>query len=86
MSDGENIRFHGEGDQEPGVESGDVVVVLDEEEHDVFKRRQTDLIMKINIELVESLCGFRRGITTLDKRTLVIHTIPGYISNIVVLD
>ncbi|KAL5019610.1 hypothetical protein ScPMuIL_002502 [Solemya velum] len=77
MKDGENIRFHGEGDQEPGIEPGDVLITLDEKEHSVFRRHDRDLIMPMQIELVEALCGFHRTITTLDRRTLVISTIPG---------
>ena len=77
MKDGENIRFSGEGDQEPGIEPGDVVIVLDEKAHEVFVRNGTDLTMKMEIELVEALCGFRRTIETLDKRTLVISSHPG---------
>jgi DnaJ family protein A protein 1 len=77
MKDGENIRFAGEGDQEPGLEAGDIVIVLDEKSHDVYKRRDLDLVMTMQLDLVESLCGFHRTVTTLDKRTLVITTIPG---------
>jgi DnaJ-class molecular chaperone len=36
-----------------------------------------DLIMKMDISLRESLCGFKKTIETLDDRTLVIQTIPG---------
>ncbi|XP_022306993.2 dnaJ homolog subfamily A member 1-like [Crassostrea virginica] len=79
MKDGENIRFTGEGDQEPGVEPGDIVIVLDEKPHDVFKRRDLDLVMTLELDLVEALCGFQRTITTLDKRTLIISTMPGEI-------
>jgi len=28
----------GEGDQEPGLEPGDIIIVLDEKEHGTFKR------------------------------------------------
>jgi len=53
------------------------VIVLDEKEHAVFRRRGADLIIKMELALVEALCGFQRGIQTLDDRTLVISTIPG---------
>jgi len=33
--------------------------------------------MRMNIELVEALCGFQRVIKTLDDRDLVITAIPG---------
>ena len=39
MKDGQQIRFSGEGDQEPGLEPGDIIIVLDENEHTAFKRK-----------------------------------------------
>jgi DnaJ-class molecular chaperone len=77
MKDQQQIRFAQEGDQQPDIEPGDVVVVLDEQEHDVFKRRKTDLFMDMQIGLAEAVCGMHRSITTLDNRVLVISTLPG---------
>ncbi|XP_041852221.1 dnaJ homolog subfamily A member 4 [Melanotaenia boesemani] len=77
MKDGQKITFHGEGDQEPGSEPGDVIIVLDQKEHPVFKREDDNLIMKMNIKLVEALCGFKKTIETLDNRTLIISSQPG---------
>lgn len=37
MVDGQKITFGGEGDQEPGLEPGDIIIVLDEKEHDLYK-------------------------------------------------
>lgn len=77
MKDGENIRFGGEGDQEPGLEAGDIIIVLDEKDHERFKRQDIDLVTDMEIELVEALCGFQKTIKTLDNRTLVITSLPG---------
>lgn len=77
MKDNQQIRFSGEGDQEPELEPGDIVIVLDEQEHERFRRRGHDLIMKMQLELVEALCGFQKTIKTLDGRTLVITNLPG---------
>lgn len=77
MDDGKKITFNGEGDQEPGLEPGDIIVVLDEKEHPTFKRDKTDLHMKMTISLTESLCGFQKAIKTLDNRQLVITSLPG---------
>ena len=33
--------------------------------------------MKFNINITEALCGFKKAVTTLDDRTLIIQTIPG---------
>lgn len=38
MRDGQKIVFHGEGDQEPGIEPGDIIIVLDQREHPHFTR------------------------------------------------
>merc|ERR1711936_173664 len=77
MADGQKVTFSGEGDQEPGLEPGDIIIVLDEKEHPSFKRSGTDLIMKFNINITEALCGFKKAVTTLDDRTLIIQTVPG---------
>jgi len=77
MEDGKKITFNGEGDQEPGLEPGDIVVVLDEKENSTFKRDKTDLHMKLQLTLTESLCGFQRVIKTLDNRQLIVASLPG---------
>jgi len=77
MKDGEKITFEGEGDQAPEIQPGDIIVVLDEQEHSVFKRKGSNLHMKMDIELTEALCGFRRNIETLDKRNLLVTSEPG---------
>ncbi|KAK0055780.1 dnaJ subfamily A member 1 [Biomphalaria pfeifferi] len=77
MRDNQQIRFSGEGDQEPNLEPGDIVIVLDEQEHERFRRRGNDLIMTMQLELVEALCGFQKTVQTLDGRTLVITNLPG---------
>lgn len=80
MVDGQKITFSGEGDQEPGQSPSDIVIVLDEKEHPRFKRSGHDLILRMQIELVESLCGFQKVITTLDDRNLLITAIPGEVT------
>lgn len=77
MKDGQRITFHGEGDQEPGLEAGDVIIVLDQQDHHCFRRQEDNLIMKMDIELVEALCGCKKTIQTMDNRTLVITSRQG---------
>lgn len=79
MQDNQPIRFSGEGDQEPGYETGDIVVVLDELKHERFERRKNDLVITIQLELVEALCGFTKIIPTLDSppRLLAVRSRPG---------
>uniref|UniRef100_A0A3B3BMQ6 DnaJ heat shock protein family (Hsp40) member A1 n=1 Tax=Oryzias melastigma TaxID=30732 RepID=A0A3B3BMQ6_ORYME len=77
MKDGQKIVFHGEGDQEPGLEPGDIIIVLDLREHSLFTRKGNDLVMSMELQLVEALCGFKRPVQTLDNRTLLVTSHPG---------
>lgn len=77
MKDGQQIRFCGEADQQPGILPGDIIVVLEEQRHLVFKRHGHDLFTNLEVELVEALCGFQKTITTLDQRALLITSLPG---------
>ncbi|MCP9264125.1 DnaJ-like subfamily A member 4 [Dirofilaria immitis] len=77
MKDGQKIVFSGQGDQEVGITSGDVVIILDEQPHDAFVRKGHNLVMQVDLELIEALCGFTRSISTLDARYLVFSTFPG---------
>jgi len=79
MMDGEKITFRGEGDQQPGVETGDVVIVVQQLPHEQFTRKGDNLMMKLNIGLTEALCGFKIPIKHLDGRELIISNPQGKI-------
>lgn len=80
MDDGQKITFANEGNQEPGLEAGDIIIVVEEKEHELFKRSGVDLIMRQELTLTESLCGFQKVIKTLDNRNLLITAIPGEVT------
>merc|ERR1711872_126455 len=82
MEDGQKVTFSGEGDQEPGLEPGDIIIVLDEKAHTLFKRNGSDLVMKMDISLTEALTGMKKTIKTLDDRTLVIQTWAGDVKQV----
>ncbi|XP_050070180.1 dnaJ homolog subfamily A member 4-like [Anopheles maculipalpis] len=77
MVDEQRIILKGEGDQEPDHQPGDIVLVLEEKPHPVFKRNGHDLIAQIQLQISEALCGFQKVIKTLDGRDLVIQSYPG---------
>lgn len=77
MRDDQRIVFRGEGDQMPGVEPGNVIIVLQEKPHANFKRDGPDLFLQKTITLTEALCGFQSVVTQLDGRSLVITHLPG---------
>jgi DnaJ family protein A protein 2 len=74
MSHRQTIRFAGEADQTPELLPGDVIIVLEQQEHKLFKRKGNDLIMEKNISLVEALTGCEFVINQLDGRKLLFKT------------
>ncbi len=68
---------HGEGDEVPGAEAGDVIVILAEKKHKLFKRKGADLFMDKEITLIEALTGLDFVLTHLDGRKVRIQNKPG---------
>lgn len=71
------VVFREKAHEHPGMDTGDFVVVLQEQAHPLFKRRGADLFIERKISLVEALCGFDFDLTHLDGRKLLIKTSPG---------
>lgn len=72
MHHGDKITLAGEGDQIPKALPGDIVVHLMLRHHTMFRRRQDDLEVDLNISLVEALTGFERALPHLDGRNVSI--------------
>jgi len=77
MKHGQKVVFTGEADQAPDILAGDVVLVLQQIEHAVFKRDGDDLYINKTIKLVEALCGFKFIVTHLDGRSLLVSSQAG---------
>uniref|UniRef100_A0A1I8BSU8 CR-type domain-containing protein n=1 Tax=Meloidogyne hapla TaxID=6305 RepID=A0A1I8BSU8_MELHA len=76
MRENQKIVFYGEGDQEPGIEPGDVVLVIKTKPHDVFDRKNDDLFIKKNVTLKQALCGFTSTIKHLNGKDILVNTLP----------
>ncbi|OMJ72684.1 hypothetical protein SteCoe_28818 [Stentor coeruleus] len=63
--------FYGESDEEPEMRPGDFIVIIIEEEHPVFKRKNADLAMEYTISLKEALTGYKIKIDHLDGVKIV---------------
>ena len=74
---GEKYVKHGEGDEIPEAEAGDVIVVIAEKKHKTFKRKGADLEMDKEITLFEALTGLDFVLTHLDGRKIRIRNTPG---------
>uniref|UniRef100_A0A915BV36 Chaperone DnaJ C-terminal domain-containing protein n=1 Tax=Parascaris univalens TaxID=6257 RepID=A0A915BV36_PARUN len=77
MRHNQKVTFRGEADQQPGMEPGDVIIVLQCKEHELFERQGDNLVMQKKISLNEALCGFQMVIKHLDGRELVINSPMG---------
>jgi len=74
---GAQFTIHGEGDQVPDVEAGDVVVVVRIKPHKTFQRKGADLLIEKEITLLEALTGVDFVLTHLDGREVRIKNKPG---------
>jgi DnaJ-class molecular chaperone len=74
---GKKIKFDGEGNEEPGITSGDLIIVIEEKRHPLFTRKGKDLVINKTLSLSEALLGFSFKIATLDNRLLSIKSTQG---------
>merc|ERR1740138_98771 len=77
--DQHKVTFREMADEHPDADAGDVVFVVKQQEHALFKRKGADLFLEKKISLVEALCGFEIELNHLDDRKLLIKTSPGEI-------
>ncbi|EFJ27870.1 hypothetical protein SELMODRAFT_231730 [Selaginella moellendorffii] len=79
---GTKITFPEKGNEQPNLIPADIVFVIDEKPHDVFKRDGNDLVMTQKVSLADALTGTTITVNTLDGRTLTIPIndiiSPGY--------
>jgi len=76
MKPDQKITFRGESDQAPGMEPGDIVFVLKQKPHSVFRRDGADLYIEKSIPLIEALTGTTFKVVHLDKRELIVKSKP----------
>ncbi|KAF9606266.1 hypothetical protein IFM89_024087 [Coptis chinensis] len=69
---GTKITFPEKGNREHGVVPGDLVFVIDEKPHGVYRRDGNDLVMNQRISLVHALTGQTLNLTSLDGRNVTI--------------
>ncbi|KAL1357246.1 hypothetical protein HN51_009194 [Arachis hypogaea] len=69
---GTKVTFPEKGNQEPGVIPADLVFVIDEKPHILYRRDGNDLVIHQEISLLEALTGKTLDLTTLDGRSLMI--------------
>lgn len=69
---GTKITFPEKGNQVPGNTAGDLIFIVEEKPHAIFKRNGNDLVVHQRILLVEALTGKTLDLMTLDGRILTV--------------
>lgn len=77
MIHNQKITFRGMADEKPQMEAGDVNFIIQEKEHETFKRKAADLLITKTLSINEALCGFEWVVKHLDGREIVIKSKPG---------
>ena len=72
FGNGLKMQLEGKGNQLNGAKS-DLIVIINELEHPVYKRRGNDLVIEVELKLYQALFGFDKVITHLDGRKLHLH-------------
>jgi len=78
-NDGAQIKFPYASEQKPGQVPGDIIVVLKQQRHALFERRDSNLHMTMKISLKEALTGFVKRVAHLDGRQVAVRSEPGQI-------
>ncbi|KAK2966662.1 hypothetical protein RJ640_002360 [Escallonia rubra] len=79
---GTKITFEGKGDEKPGTLPADIIFMIDEKRHPMFKRQGDDLELGVEVPLIQALTGCTISVPLLggEKMTLSLDDIiyPGY--------
>jgi DnaJ-class molecular chaperone len=70
---GTKITFDGEGDIRPGFEPQDIVFVIREQSHPLFKREGDNIICEETISLKNALCGFTLNKIGIDGKQITLN-------------
>lgn len=62
FQNGQKIVLHGRGQDMPGLKRGDLVFVINQQHHPIYRREGDDLYRNLDITLKEALLGFKQDI------------------------
>ena len=75
MCNGEQILLKGLGNFNiHTMKNDDLIFVINEQEHDVFRREKNDLLIGLDITLLDSLVGFKFEFSHLDGKKFIIES------------
>tara|TARA_Y100000389_G_scaffold65607_1_gene61709 strand:- start:554 stop:1177 length:624 start_codon:yes stop_codon:yes gene_type:complete len=75
LCNGEKIVVEGLGNfNVHTMKNDDLIFIIQEQEHEIFKRVENDLIVGLDINLIDSLIGFKFEFTHLDDSKFIIES------------
>jgi len=77
MKNGQTITFAQAADEQPGMITGDVVIVVEEKPHEIFRREGNDLFIEAEVDLLTALGGGAFSVQHLDDHALQVVIHPG---------
>lgn len=77
MDHGQKVVLRGAADQDPHMETGDIVFYIDQIPHSVFRRRGSDLFVRSQISLLDSLTHASLQLRHLNGKTVRLETLEG---------
>ena len=75
----EKINIGGKGNEHPTYRAGDLIVIVQVEEDDEYKRMKNDLLLEKKISLYESLSGFKFNLKHLNDHVITIENKKNHI-------
>ncbi|GLU02933.1 hypothetical protein SLE2022_201630 [Rubroshorea leprosula] len=79
---GTKVTFEGKGDEKPGYLPADIIFVIEEQRHPLFRRKGDDLEIAVEIPLVMALTGCSLSVPLLGGKKMSLSleeiTYPGY--------
>ena len=73
MRHGQEIRFGGKSEERPGHDTGDLIAVIQQQEHRYFEREGDNLRTAVDITLKQALLGFELSIQHLDDSLVALN-------------
>lgn len=71
VKEGQRLKLAGEGDAPPGGTAGDLYVIVNIQEHPLFKRNENDVILDLPIMYTDAILGTNIEVPTLTGKAMI---------------
>ncbi|MBL7544643.1 MAG: DnaJ domain-containing protein [Bdellovibrionaceae bacterium] len=71
VKDNQKLKLTGEGDNSPTGQAGDLYVIIQIQEHTLFKREDSDVVLELPVSYIDAILGTSMEVPTLTGRVLI---------------